>query len=126
MGASVTGPAAGLPAHEDPVVLLAAPVVTVEVIVAPPVVEVTVAPPVVEVTVAPPVVLVPVVLTVFTVLFTVVVFVGAPEVDLTATGPVASDPGFQQDLAEEEQKVSDDLEPFKYYPIVSLGLTYQF
>lgn len=55
-----------------------------------------------------------------------VVFVGSPEVDLSATGPAASDPGFQQDLAEEEQRVSDDLKAFKYYPILSLGLTYQF
>lgn len=91
IGASATGPAAGVPAHDEPLVLVAAPVVAVEVMVAPPVVEEPVAPPVVEVTAALPVVLLPVVLAVLLVaevLLTVVVFVGPLLVTLVVLLPV--------------------------------------
>ena len=39
---------------------------------------------------------------------------------------LASDPLFQQQLATEAQALEDDLEEFKYYPVVAVGLTYKF
>ena len=55
-----------------------------------------------------------------------VLFQGSPKVDLTASGPITIVPGFQEDLAQEEQKVQDELEGFQYYPIIGLGLYYRF
>ena len=57
-----------------------------------------------------------------------VVFQGYPSVALQAQGPLASDAGFQADLAQLQRDVNDDLRKsyFKYYPVVSLGLAYQF
>jgi len=51
---------------------------------------------------------------------------GSPNVALGATGPIASNPTFQQDLAIEETNIQDDLTPIKYYPMVSIGITYKF
>jgi hypothetical protein len=55
-----------------------------------------------------------------------VLFQGSPDVNLTASGPISIIPGFQEDLAAEEQKVQDELEGFQYYPIIGLGLYYRF
>lgn len=55
-----------------------------------------------------------------------VVFQGTPDVDLTANGTLADDSGFLTDLAEEEQDLQDKLDEFKYYPVLSLGMTYRF
>ncbi len=55
-----------------------------------------------------------------------VAFQGSPKVDLTANGLIAGDAGFQADLATEEQQLKDDLKGYKYYPVLSLGLTYIF
>ncbi len=55
-----------------------------------------------------------------------VVLQGSPDVELTATGVLASDPLFLQQLATEAQALEDDLEEFKYYPVIALGLTYKF
>lgn len=54
------------------------------------------------------------------------VFQGSPEATLTADGPFANDPTFKQDLALEESKLQDDLDNFKIYPVVSLGVSYRF
>ena len=54
-----------------------------------------------------------------------VVFQGSPQVSLAATGPIASDANFKNDLTQETQKVRDDLKPFKYYPVISLGITFK-
>ena len=56
-----------------------------------------------------------------------VVFQGAPDVELTSTGgSLSGDPFFQAQLAAEAQALEDDLEEFKYYPVIALGLTYKF
>lgn len=55
-----------------------------------------------------------------------VLFQGSPKVDLTASGAISLLPGFQEDLAQEEQKVQDELEGFQYYPIIGLGVYYRF
>ncbi|RLJ18041.1 hypothetical protein DJ030_12535 [bacterium endosymbiont of Escarpia laminata] len=54
-----------------------------------------------------------------------VLFQGSPEVSLT---PFGADAGIvdADDLAAEVQRVESDLENFKYYPVVSLGVSYKF
>ena len=54
-----------------------------------------------------------------------VMFQGSANVDMTATGVVASDSAFQADLAREELNAKDELKPYKYYPEISIGLTYK-
>lgn len=54
-----------------------------------------------------------------------VAFQGAPDVFLAATGPIASDANFRSELAQEVQEVEDDLKEFKYWPVISLGITFK-
>ena len=51
---------------------------------------------------------------------------GSPTVVLTATGSITSNSTFQSDLAAEQGKLQNDVNNFKTYPVVSLGLTYRF
>lgn len=55
-----------------------------------------------------------------------VLFQGSPKVDLTATGPFANDPTLQADLAREEARLEDEYSSYKYFPVVSFGVSYQF
>lgn len=55
-----------------------------------------------------------------------VAFTGSPDVDLSATGPIASDPTFRAHLAREERDVQDKLDAFKIYPVLSISLYYRF
>ncbi len=55
-----------------------------------------------------------------------VVYQGAAEVSLDAYGTLANDPTFLSHLQQEEDDLEDDLDDFKYYPVISLGLTYKF
>jgi len=55
-----------------------------------------------------------------------VAFIGSPEVSLSASGPIAGDPIFEDDIKQEEQDVEDDLEDFKIYPVLSLSLFFRF
>lgn len=52
-----------------------------------------------------------------------VVLQGTPQVSLTATGLVTSDPTFVQELNREIQELENDISEFKYYPVISLGLS---
>jgi len=54
-----------------------------------------------------------------------VVFTGSTDVKLTATGAGAT-PGLPADLAKERDDIKDELEAFKFYPVISLGLFFQF
>jgi hypothetical protein len=51
---------------------------------------------------------------------------GSPQVEFTATGPVANQPAFITELNREAATVNDDIEGFKYYPVIALGLRYGF
>lgn len=51
---------------------------------------------------------------------------GTPTANLSATGSATSNPKFQSDLAAEQAKFQNDLNSFKTYPVVSLGLAYRF
>jgi len=55
-----------------------------------------------------------------------VVFQGSPRVTLTASGPAAGAPQFQEDLRREETNLRNDLKVFKYYPVVALGVVVKF
>lgn len=55
-----------------------------------------------------------------------VVFQGSPDVSLTATGTLANDPLFQQNLKYEEKELQDELDKFEYYPVITLGMSYKF
>jgi hypothetical protein len=47
-------------------------------------------------------------------------------VALSASGTLASDPAFQANLAKERDEIEDDLEPFEFYPVLSLGIFFRF
>ncbi|MEL7536103.1 MAG: hypothetical protein AAFZ58_02240 [Pseudomonadota bacterium] len=53
-------------------------------------------------------------------------FQGLGDVDLTATGPIASDPTFQADLARETDELEDKLGIAKLYPVIEVRIGYRF
>lgn len=55
-----------------------------------------------------------------------VAFQGEPDVQLAATGPIRDDPNFQSALRAEEQSLAEEIKLAKYYPILSLGLSFGF
>jgi hypothetical protein len=55
-----------------------------------------------------------------------IAYQGKADVSLTASGTLANDPAFLADLQEEEDDLQDDLDNWKYYPVISMGLTYKF
>jgi len=55
-----------------------------------------------------------------------VAFTGAPKASLSASGPISSDPTFQQSLQQEQDQLNDDLDSFKFYPIIALSLFWRF
>ena len=44
----------------------------------------------------------------------------------TACGPVAPFDSFQTNLAAEQKKITNDIAPFRVYPILNIGATYRF
>jgi hypothetical protein len=56
-----------------------------------------------------------------------VMFQGAPRTTLNARcGATVNCAQIQSDVAAEQAKLDDDLQKFKYYPVVSIGLAYRF
>ena len=55
-----------------------------------------------------------------------VAFQGEPEVALAVTGPIRDDPSFQAALAAEEVAIAEEIKLAKFYPILSLGLSFGF
>ncbi len=51
-----------------------------------------------------------------------VAFYGSPQVELSATGMIASDPTFMSNLETEVQQLEADIEGYKYYPVLSVGV----
>lgn len=52
---------------------------------------------------------------------------GSPDVVLSATGgTLSNDPTLQDHLQAEAQSAEDDLDEFKYYPVIAVGVTYAF
>ena len=56
-----------------------------------------------------------------------VFYQGSPSVSLTANPPAGGQlpPGFADNLEQERRKVEDDLSKYRYYPVVSLGISYR-
>lgn len=55
-----------------------------------------------------------------------VVFQGSAKLSLTADGPISSNPIFLNELEKERKKAEDDLDRYRYYPVVSLSVNYAF
>ncbi|MDD5482291.1 MAG: hypothetical protein PHP98_01375 [Kiritimatiellae bacterium] len=55
-----------------------------------------------------------------------VMFQGSPDISLTADGSKSGDPVFQADLAQEEGNVQDEADKFRFYPVLAVGISYQF
>lgn len=55
-----------------------------------------------------------------------IVLQGSPDAHISANGHAALDSEFQYDLKHEEHDLQDDMRPFKYYPVLSFGVTYRF
>ena len=55
-----------------------------------------------------------------------VLWQGDPEVTLAASGPLGSDPVFQESLEAERQELVEEVEDFKAWPVVTLGFVYNF
>jgi hypothetical protein len=55
-----------------------------------------------------------------------VFYQGSPKVSLQASGPIASVPGANQDVLVEQQRLQDDWNNYRYYPVVNLGLVFRF
>jgi len=51
---------------------------------------------------------------------------GAPKVNLDANGPIANDPTFQSNLAQEKDQLKDKTNRFKFYPVVAIAVAYRF
>ena len=56
-----------------------------------------------------------------------VLYQGAPDVeDYYATGPLAGNQVFQAQLDREAAEIEDELDSYRYYPVVALTLVYRF
>ena len=56
-----------------------------------------------------------------------VAFTGSPDVTMEARGPIASVPGFQEDLDKEVRRIEDEAAPYlKYWPVLSVGVKIPF
>lgn len=52
-----------------------------------------------------------------------IAFQGSPAVGMTVTGELANNEVFLEDLEQEAQELAETLKGFKYYPVVSVGLS---
>ncbi len=55
-----------------------------------------------------------------------VLFQGKVDVTMTATGPLANNALFLQELESERQELEDSIDDYEYYPVVSLGFSVNF
>jgi hypothetical protein len=55
-----------------------------------------------------------------------VYFQGEPNVVFTASGPLATNPAFQADLAREKAAIADELDKAKYWPMITLVGRWKF
>lgn len=55
-----------------------------------------------------------------------VLYQGPPSVALSPSGPITSVPGLAQATQAEQQKLDDQWNSYKYYPVVNVGLVFRF
>lgn len=53
-------------------------------------------------------------------------YLGKPTTSLTASGPVTLTPGFQADLAAQQNSFQDAADKIEFYPVLKLSFTYRF
>ncbi len=53
------------------------------------------------------------------------IYQGTPKVDLSISGPIATQ-AFLNDLQAEEDNLKKDLENFEYYPVLAVGFNYRY
>ena len=53
------------------------------------------------------------------------IYQGSPKVDLSISGPIATQ-AFLNDLQAEEDSLQEDLDNFEYYPVLAVGLNYRY
>jgi len=53
------------------------------------------------------------------------IYQGTPEVDLSISGPIATQ-AFLNDLQAEEDSLQEDLDNFEYYPVLAVGFSYRY
>lgn len=51
---------------------------------------------------------------------------GAPDVSVTADGPIAGDAAFQANLELEKNDLEDELDNYKIFPVIAIGVSYRF
>ncbi len=56
-----------------------------------------------------------------------ILFQGSPNINnYQASGSITGDPSFQEDVNQEVAKLEDDLDSYKYYPVIAFTLLYRF
>jgi hypothetical protein len=55
-----------------------------------------------------------------------VLFQGTPEISLNAEGSLATFPGIQASLNQEEINIQREINKYQYYPVLSIGLSYRY
>ncbi|HSN18584.1 MAG TPA: hypothetical protein VLV87_10295 [Gammaproteobacteria bacterium] len=55
-----------------------------------------------------------------------VFYQGSPSVALSPSGPITTVPGLAQATQAEQQKLDDQWNSYKYYPVVNIGLVFRF
>jgi hypothetical protein len=55
-----------------------------------------------------------------------VIFHGNGDISLKADGPIASDATFQAALEKERRDLEDEIDDYRYYPVMAIGLSYKF
>jgi hypothetical protein len=55
-----------------------------------------------------------------------VMYQGAANVSIAASGPIAGDPTFQQNLELERQALEDELDDYKLYPVIAASFSFNF
>jgi uncharacterized protein YxeA len=54
------------------------------------------------------------------------IYQGSPDVNLNASGPIATDANFLNEIAKEEDNLASELDSFKVYPVFAVSLRYKF
>ncbi len=54
------------------------------------------------------------------------IYQGSPDIDLSANGSLSNNATFQSNLQKEEDNLQDDLDDYKVYPFVTIGIIYRF
>ncbi len=54
------------------------------------------------------------------------IYQGSANVKLSADGALSNDPTFLSELKKEEKNLQDELDNYKFYPVIAVGISYRF